>query len=172
MAAHELIEVDAADFLFSLENDLDVHRQAPVLFQVRLDGLQVHEHLTFVVGRPAREYFAVANRRFEWRRFPELERIDGLHVVVAIKQNGRRAGGTEPVAVHNRVARRIDQPDVLETDAPHLVGAPLGAPLHIRRMLGQRADAWDSQERFELREIAIAVDVDEVDDVIHVEPFS
>ena len=45
-----------------------------VLFQVRLDGLEVHEHLALVVCRPARVDLAVAHRRLERRRLPEIGR--------------------------------------------------------------------------------------------------
>jgi hypothetical protein len=34
-------------------------------------------------------------------------------------------------------------------------------------VLRQGADAGDGEERFQLVEIAIAVDVDEIDDVVH-----
>ena len=172
MAANEVVEVDAADLLFSLENELHVHRQPAVLLQVRFDCLQMHEDLAFVVGRAASVDFAVAHGPLKRRRLPKVERIHRLHIVMAVEENGRCARCAEPVAVHNRIAWRIDQPDILKAHPPHLVGTPFGAPLHIRRVLGQRADAWNREEGLQLREIAIAVDVDEIDDVIHVELFS
>ena len=52
-------------------------------------------------------------------------------------------------------------------DAAHLVGAPLGAAPHVGRVLGQRADARNGEQRLQLVEVAIAVDVDEVDDLVH-----
>ncbi len=172
VAANELVEVDAADFLFAFEDELDVHRQPAVLLQMRFDGLQVHEDLALVVGRAARVYLAVAHCRLKRRRFPQIERVHRLHVVVAVKENRRRAGRTEPVAVHDRIAWRVDEPDILKADAPHLIRAPFGAALHVGRVLGQRADARNGEKRLQLGEITIAVDVDEVDDVVHVEPFS
>ena len=77
VGANEVVEVDAADFLFALEDELHVHRQPAVLFQVRLDGLQVHEHLTLVVGRSARVDLTVTNRRLERRRLPQVEGSTG-----------------------------------------------------------------------------------------------
>ena len=168
VGADEVVEVDAADFLLAFEDELHVHRQPAVLLQVRLDRLEVHEHLALVVGGAARVDLAVADRRLERRRLPQLQRIDRLHVVVAVEQDRRRAGRAEPVAVDDRVARRVDQPDVLQADPPHLVGAPLGAALDVAGMLGQRADARNREQRLQLLEIAFAVDVDEVDDVVHV----
>ena len=61
MGLDEVVEVGGADLLFALEDDLHVHRQAAVLLQVRLDGLEVHEHLALVVGRAARVDLAVAD---------------------------------------------------------------------------------------------------------------
>ena len=63
-----------------------------VLFQVRFDRLEVHEDLALVVGRPARVDLAVADRGLERRRLPQVERIDRLHVVVAVEEDRRRAG--------------------------------------------------------------------------------
>ena len=124
-----------ADFLFAFDDQLDVDRQLAGLLEVRLDRLEVHEHLALVVGGAARVDLAVADRRLERRRFPQIERIDRLHVVVAVEQDRRRARRMEPVAVDDRIAGRLDQPDVLESDARHLVGGPLGAALARRRVL-------------------------------------
>ena len=148
--ADEVVEVDAADFLFALEDDLDVHRQPAVLLQVRFDRLEVHEDLALVVGGAARVDLAVAHGRLERRRLPQIERVDRLHVVVAVEENRRRARRAEPVAVDDRIARRVDEPDVLQADAAHLVGAPFGAPLHVGRVLGQRADARNREKRLQL----------------------
>ena len=133
VGADEVVEMGAADFLFAFENDLHVHRQAAVLLHVRLDRLEVHEDLALVVGRAARVDLAVADRRLERRRHPEIQRIDRLHVVVAVEQDRRRVRRAEPVAVDDRIARRVDETDVLQADAAHLVGAPLGAALHVGR---------------------------------------
>ena len=146
VGADEVVEMLAADFLFALDHELHVHGQAAVLFHVRFDRLEVHEHLALVVGRAARVDLAVADRRLEGRRLPQVERIDRLHVVVPVKQNRRRLRRAEPVAVDDRIARRLDEADVLQADAAHLVGAPLGAALHVAGVLGQRADARNRQE--------------------------
>ncbi len=50
---------------------------------------------------------------------------------------------------------------------PHFVGAPFGAARHVGGVLGERADAGDREQRFQLFQIAVAVDVDEIDDVVH-----
>ena len=91
VALDEVVEVGAADFLFALDQELHVHRQVAVLLQVRFDRLEVHEHLALVVGRAARVDLAVADRRLERRRGPQVHRVHRLHVVVAVEQDRRRA---------------------------------------------------------------------------------
>ena len=75
--ADEVVEMLAADFLLALEHELHVHRQAAVLLQVRLDRLEVHEHLALVVGRAARVDLAVADGRLERRRLPQVSGSTG-----------------------------------------------------------------------------------------------
>ena len=167
MGADEIVEVFAPDLLFAFENDLDVHRQAAVLLQVRLDRLEVHEHLALVVGGAARVDLAVADGRLERRRLPQVQGIDRLHVVVAVEQDGRRPGRPQPVAVDDRIAGRLEQPDVLQPDAAHFVAAPFGTAADVGFVLGQRADARDGQQRLQFVDVSVAVDVDEIDDVVH-----
>ena len=157
-----------ADFLFAFEDDLDVDRQPAVLLQVRLDRLEVHEHLALVVGRAARVDLAVADRRLERRRLPQVERIDRLHVVVAVEQDRRRALGAEPVAVDDRDARA-------SRSAGRSAGRCAASRRRsTRRSAGrppacsrQRADAGDGEVGLQLVDVAVAVGVDEVDDVVH-----
>ncbi len=167
MILDEVVEVRGSDFLFALEDDLHVDRQLAGLLQVRLDGLEVHEDLALVIGRAACVDLSVADSRLEWRRFPELERIDGLHVVVAVEEDGRRTLGAEPVAIDDRVAGRFDEPDVVETDAAHLVCRPFGAAPDVAGVLRQRTDARNRQVRLQLFDVAVTVGVDEVDDIVH-----
>ena len=164
--AHELVEVLAADFLLALDEDLDVDRQRPGLLQPGLDGLEVHEDLALVVGRAARVDLAVAHRRLKRRRLPQVHRVDRLHVVVPVEQHRRRAGGAEPVGVDDRVARRLDQPTFCIPMRSQLVGGPLGAPAHVGLMLRQRADAGNGEVALQLLDVAVAMKVDEVDDVV------
>ena len=102
VSADEVVEVDAADLLLALDEELDVERQAAVLLQMGLDRLDVHEHLALVVGGAARVDLAVADGRLERRAGPEVHGIDRLHVVVAVEQDRRLAGRVEPVAVDDR----------------------------------------------------------------------
>ncbi len=156
-----------ADFLLALEHDLHVDRQPAGLLQMRFDRLEVHEDLALVVGRAARVDLAVADRGLERRRFPQVHRIDRLHVVVAVEEDGRRAFRAQPVAVDDRIAWRVDQAHVAEADAAHLVGGPLGAAADVGGVLRQRADAGNREILLELFDVAVAVGVDEVDDLVH-----
>ena len=165
---HELVEVQAADFLFTLEKHFDVERQTAGLLHVRFDSLEVHEDLPFVVGRAARVDLVLAHGRFERRRFPEVDRIDGLHVVVAVEEDRRRAWRIQPFAVDDRVARRFEQPHVLEADALHVIGAPLGRAPHVGLMLGKRADARNGEVLLQLVDVAIALHVDVINDLVDV----
>ena len=164
MVADERLEVRAADLLLALEDDADVDRQRPGLPEVRLERLDVHEQLPLVVGGAAREQLVVAHRRLERRRRPQLERVDRLHVVVPVEEHRRRAGRVQPVAVDDRVARRVDHPHVLEADGPQVIGGPVGAAAHVAGVLGQRADARDGEVLGEFLEVPVAARVDEVDD--------
>ena len=163
----EVVEVGRADLFFPLEDDLHVDRQPAVLLQVRFNRLEVHEDLPLVVGRAARVDFAVADGRLEGRGFPQLDRVDRLHVVVAVEEDGRRARRAQPVAVDDREAGRVDQLDVLQPDAAHLLRRPVRAALHVGRVLRQRADAGDGEVLLELVDVVVAVRIDEVDDVVH-----
>jgi hypothetical protein len=167
MRLDEVIEVGGPDFLLALEDDLHVDGQLPGLLQVRLDGFEVHEDLALVVGRAARVDLAVANGGCKRRRLPQLDRIDRLDVVVAVEEDGRRAFGAQPVAVHDRVARCFDEADIAEADAPHLLGGPLGAAANVAGVLRQRADARNGEVSLQLLDVTIAIRMDIVDDVIH-----
>src|SRR5204863_7167346 len=72
-----------------------------------------------------------------------------------------------PVAVNNRITRCLDQPHVLQPDAAHLIRAPFGAAADVGLVLGQRADAGNGEQRLQFVDVSVPVDVDEVDDVVH-----
>jgi hypothetical protein len=80
---------------------------------MRFDCLEMGEHLTLVVSRPSRIDPAIADRGFERRRFPEIDGIDRLHVVVPIAEYRRGGRCFQPSAVHDWIPRCLDQPDSL-----------------------------------------------------------
>ena len=83
---------------------------------------------------------------------------------MTIEKDGRRAFGAEPVAVDDRIAGRFDEPHVLQSNPAHLVRAPFGAATDVALVLRQRADAWYGQIPLQFLDIAVAIQVDEVDD--------
>ena len=117
------------------------------LLQMRFDRFEVHEDLPLVVGRSARVDFAVANRGFKRRRLPEIERVDGLDVVVTVEEDRRSTGCVHPVAVDDRIAGCVDQADMLHPDPGHLVRAPLRAALHVACVFRKGTDAGNRQQR-------------------------
>ena len=106
----------------------------------------------------------LTHRRLERRRLPLVDGVHGLHVVVPVEEDGRRALGVQPVAVDDGVAGRLDQPDVLEADPLQLGRRPLRAAGHVGSVVRQRADAGDGEVLGQLPHVAVAVGVDEVGD--------
>ena len=98
----------AADLFFALDQETYVDGQPIFRSEPGFNALDVRERLAFVVGRTAGVDVAIASRGLEGRGLPKIERIGGLHVVVAVYQDGWRAGGTKPLGQYDRVARRFD----------------------------------------------------------------
>ncbi|MEJ7666445.1 MAG: hypothetical protein WKG07_46485 [Hymenobacter sp.] len=145
MSLDEVVEVGAADLLFALDQELHVDRQVAVLLQMRLNRLEVHEDLALVVGRAARVDLAVANRRLERRGRPQVKRIDRLHIVVAVEQDGRRARRSEPLAIDDRMPRCFLEARILESDALEFFGGPFGCLADVTFVFRKRADARDRE---------------------------
>ena len=100
-------EMLAADFLFAFREHDDVHGQRAARLEMRLERLHVEEELSLVVHGATRVEPSVADGRLEGRRRPQLERLCGLHVVVAVNQHRRRTGGrAAPFTDDHRVSRR------------------------------------------------------------------
>ena len=70
MLFNKLIEVLASNFLFSLNQHLDVHRERPMLFHVGFDRFEMDQHLTLIVRRTAGIEIFTADRSFKRRRCP------------------------------------------------------------------------------------------------------
>jgi hypothetical protein len=113
----------------------------------RREGHHVHVDLALVVRRPTGEHAAPLDHRLERRRVPEIERIDGLDVVMAVDEDRRRVRtGMEPVGIDRRVARGFVEGDVLRAGRAERVGEPGGggpAVVAVPRLPG---DAGDPQE--------------------------
>jgi hypothetical protein len=89
----------ADDLLLAVGQHAHVHAQLARGGQVERgpqDGVEV----ALVVGDPAAVEPAVADRGLERRALPQVERADGLHVVVAVGDHGGRPGdrgGDNPI---------------------------------------------------------------------------
>ena len=105
--------------------------------------------LAFVVTGAAAVDVAVALRRLERRREPFIERIDGLHIVVAVEQGGWFAGGVQPIGVNQRMALGIDEAGVLEADAGQLAEDEFGGAAAIGLVLGQGGNGRNAQQILE-----------------------
>ena len=83
----KLLEVDAPDFLFALDQYEEVHGEISDLLERFRDPEEVRKNLSLVIGSSASEDEAVGDARGKGRSNPEVERIDGLDIVVAVNQN-------------------------------------------------------------------------------------
>ena len=135
----------AADLLFPFGDHDDIHGKLLPRGEMRLERFHVQEELAFVVHRSAREDVSVAHRRLERRRRPQLERLGGLNVVVAVDENRRRSRRISPLADDDRVAgSRIDlrrHADLVER-CLH----PLGRASRVGVVIRFRADARDAEK--------------------------
>jgi hypothetical protein len=89
----------APALLLPLDQHLDADRR-PAL--ERTQGTDVGDHAGLVVGDPAPVDGAVALGRLERRGFPQPLVACRLDVVVAVQENGRRAGGPRDLAGEDR----------------------------------------------------------------------
>ncbi len=101
MRAQERREMRTADLLLALDEKNQVHRQIALRLQRLDDALDVGENLPLVIARPARGDDAVLHAGLKRRVMPEHERVDRLHVVVAVNQHGRPALAMRPAREHH-----------------------------------------------------------------------
>jgi hypothetical protein len=79
-------EMWAGDLLFAFDDPADRQRQRVAGLAHRADRREPDADLGLVVGRAARVEPLVPQRRLERRGIPELDRIDGLDVVVVVEE--------------------------------------------------------------------------------------
>ena len=126
----ELFEPHAADLLFALDQELQVQRQTALDGDPGLDAFQMGEQLAFVVGGAAGVELAVAAGGLERGRRPFFQRLDRLHVVMAVNQRGAGAGHGGRLGVDHRMAGGRNDLG-RKPHAAELVGHPLGRPVHV-----------------------------------------
>ena len=89
----KVFQVFAANFFFSLNHVLQIDWQFPQRPQPPLGRFDMRENLTLVIGCASGIQAAIAQRRLEGRRRPEIERISGLNIVMAVDHDCRSARG-------------------------------------------------------------------------------
>ena len=119
--------------------------QPPVDGEEAADGLDRDGRRPLHVGGAARIEASVALRRLERRRVPELQRVDGLHVVMAVDDQGRAAGRAGPFAEHRRLAAAVEQLHILQADGPQPVQQEFASRRHAARILGCRSRRWGAE---------------------------
>ncbi len=146
----------AADFLFPLDYELELQGQLAGRVDPGLRALEMREHLPLIVGGPPGVEIPVADGGLEGGRFPLIQRVGGLYVVMAIDQHRRGARHRRRLGVHDRVARRRHQLDV-QLHGAKLVGHPVGGLVDVVAMLAVGADAGDAQQfaQFALEAVAL-----------------
>ena len=152
MLCEEGREIRRADLLFALEEKDHVHRQVTVGFQGFLDAEEVGEMLALVVGRSAGVDLVTDEGRFEGRGIPFGNRIDRLHVVVAIDQDGgtarlRCAAGHED-GMTGRLVEFCQEPH-----RAAFVHEEFGAAPHVFAMTAIRRDTREAEEVEEFGEL-------------------
>ena len=156
------VEVVGARLLLPLEDEPEIHRQLAPGLEERLGGAEMHVDLALVVGRAPGQHPAVVEDRLERRRVPQVERIDRLDVVVAVDDRGRRAIRVQPVAVDHRVAARLGDLDMLDPHPRELRRHERRRAPAIRRVLWQRRDARDPEERLVVLEAFVSALVEKL----------
>ena len=145
-------EVLAADFFLALDQEDQVHRQLAFFAQRLADAEDVREDLALVVRRAARINDSVAHDGLEWRRGPLGERLDRLHVVVAVDHH-RAAAGLVLVARGDdgMPSRRMKLG--LQPDCGELLHKPLRAFRDVARVARLGGDAGETDEGKEIVEV-------------------
>ena len=121
--------------------------------QVRVDRREMHEHLSLVVHRTAAENLSVAHRSLERRTVPQLDRIDRLHVVVAVHEQRRLSRRLHPLAVCQRIAGGFEHARA-QADLVHAVDQMLAAAPDVAVVIRIGADRRDRNQPFKFFEIA------------------
>ncbi len=162
----EAEQVVRAAFLLALDHHGDGERQLAGDGLERTARLDEGHHLAFVVAGPARhdDLAAVGQRRDarrKWRRFPKVEWIDRLHVVMAVEEDARglAVGLRTALAHHDRMPS--GGPDAgLKTNAGQILGHVFGGRLTLVFVGRIGRDRLDAQEFEQPLEALIEIGVD------------
>ena len=91
---------------------------------------------------------------------PKLQRIRRLDIVVAVAKHRGLAGGVEPVAINERIARGGDDLDIFNAGTAQTFSDKMRGCGDVRLVFGERADAGDAEEVLQLLKEAVLVLLD------------
>ena len=107
MFTQEGRKIRTTDLFFPFEQKDQVDWQLPLLTKRFFDAKNVRQHLALIVGRTTRPDFAFANFRFKWWILPQGQRVDWLHIIVAINKHRLAIRTMFIPRDHNRMPRRL-----------------------------------------------------------------
>ena len=141
----------AADLLLSVEGEADVDRKLAGGCELP-HGLDEQEHVSLVIGDPARVETAVAMGELERRGLPEIERVFRLNVEVRVAEHRRRRLGTlrGPHLADDEGSRAPWNELGRTPGGADLVRDPLGSRHDVRRMRRIGAHGRNGDELGEL----------------------
>src|SRR5438105_10997881 len=105
-----------------------------------IERKQPADDVPLVVRGASGERLAVPNGKRKWVRFPEIERLSRLYVVMVVKEDCRcgRLRGARLAENHGRAAR-YGHHSYLQAACAHKIGDQIGAWL---KTLSLGGDAW------------------------------
>jgi hypothetical protein len=103
--AYEARDAFATNFFFAFDDHAHIDGQlATRSLEQRLQRLNVHVHLAFVVHRAARVDVLVTLGGFEGWCVPLVQGVRRLHVVMSVAEHRWLSRGLQPVAIHQRMS--------------------------------------------------------------------
>ena len=148
---HIVRQVRTADLLLALEEELHVQRQPAFLVEERLGRLQDQVDRALIIAGPAAAHHVAVDGQLERRRVPLGQVPGGLHVVVAVDQDGRCAAGAQPLSPDDGMPTGLGHPATGEAE---LVRHPLRRSAHRLRG-GVPADTRDGDQAGQLGQVAV-----------------
>src|SRR5207245_1617954 len=112
--------------------------------------------LALVVGGTASKEVAVSNGRFESGRGPKIEGLGRLDVIMAVKEDGGFARSFQRFRIDERVEIRGNDVNRFKSGGTQVIGHPARTSFDVRLVLALGADARDSQEITQLRQVLVA----------------
>ena len=162
ISLHEPFQAARAHFFFPFDHELHIAGKTR-LADHDLKGLDVHEHLAFVVRRPPREYrsfrmnLCFLDHRLKRGRGPQIEGIRWLDIIVAVDQNGRKAFVDDVLPVDDGIARCLADLNLVTSCRLEVITNRFSRLQYVSFELGVRRDRRDFQQFDKLLDEAILI---------------